>query len=171
MEFLCTLNITNPGVNLRFFGKEYSTPWKDFSRLLGFDAQCVVDVDSTIQDFYKTKFWREIFGKTDFFHPRTNDINNPTLHFMHKWLGMTLFPRNDTRTIRTDDLKLMYAMVKRKKVSPIKFMMNQWLKVFTLVGDVECPSLVTRIATNMGLMQRSFVSLITECPYIDFEYF
>ena len=90
---------------------------------------------------------------------------------MHKWLGMTLFPRNDTRTIRTYDLKLMYAMVKRKKVSPVKFMMSQWLEVFILVGDVECTSLVTRIATNMGLMQRSFVSRITERPYIDFEYF
>jgi hypothetical protein len=26
MEFLCTLNITDTGVNFRFFGKEYSTP-------------------------------------------------------------------------------------------------------------------------------------------------
>ena len=133
---------------------------KDFSCVLGFDAQCVVDVDFAIQDFDKTKFWREISRKTDFFHPRTNDIHNPTLRFMHKWLGKTLFPRNDTRTIRTYDLKLMYAMAKRKKVSPVKFMMNQWLEVFTLVGDIECTSLVTQIATNMGLMQRSFVSLI-----------
>ena len=65
----------------------------------------------------------------------------------------------------------MYAMVKRKKVSHVKFMMSQWLEVFTLVGDVECTSLVTRIATNMGLMQRSFISFITERPYIDFENF
>jgi hypothetical protein len=73
--------------------------------------------------------------------------------------------------MRIDDLKLMFAMAKRKKVYPIKFMMNPWLEVFTLVGDVECTSLVTRIATNIGLMQRSFLSLITEHPYIDFEYF
>ena len=112
------------GVNFRFFRKEYSTTWKDFSLLLAFDAQCVVDVDSAIQDFDKTKSWREISRKTDCFRPRTNDIHNPTLRFMHKWLGMTLFPRNDTRTVRTDDLKLMYAMVKRKKVSPVKFLMS-----------------------------------------------
>jgi hypothetical protein len=62
----------------------------------------------------------------------------------------------------------MYAMVKRKKVSHVRFMMNQWLEVFTLVGDIECTSLGTQIATNM---QRSFLSLITERPYIDFEYF
>jgi hypothetical protein len=79
-----------------------------------------------------------------------------------------MFPRNDTRTVRIDDLKLMYAMVKRKKVSRVRFMMNQWLEVFTLVGDIECTSLGTQIATNM---QRSFLSLITKRPYIDFEYF
>ena len=74
---------------------------------------------------------------------------------------MTLFPRSGTRTVRTNDLKFMYVMVKRKKVSPVKFMMNQWLEVFTLVGDVECTSFVTGITTNMGLMQRPFVSRVT----------
>ena len=81
-----------------------------------------------------------------------------------------MFPRNDTHTIRIDDLKLMYAMVKRKKVSPIKFMMNQWSEVFTLVGDVGCTSFVTQIATNMGLLQRSLLSLITEHPYTEHPY-
>jgi len=38
-------------VGYRFFGKEYSTPLKDFSLLMGFDAQCVVDVDSA------PRFW------------------------------------------------------------------------------------------------------------------
>jgi len=172
MEFLCTLNVTYTGIDYRFFGKEYSSSWKDLSLLLGFDAQCVVDVDSAIQDFDKVKFWREISGKTDFFCPRTNDIRNPTLRFMHKWLAMTMFPRSSTRTVKIDELKLMYAMVKRRKISPVKFMMNQWLEVFTLVADVKCTSLVTRIATNMGLLYTSLLTLIIEpCLYIDFEYF
>lgn len=38
MEFLCTLKITDTGVDFRFFGKEYSSSWKDLSLLLGFDA-------------------------------------------------------------------------------------------------------------------------------------
>ena len=38
MEFLCSLNIKDTGVGYRFFRKEYSTPWKDLSILLGFDA-------------------------------------------------------------------------------------------------------------------------------------
>jgi hypothetical protein len=70
MEFLCTLNITDMGVGYRFFGKEYSTPSKDLSLLLGFDAQCVVYVDSAIQDFDKEKFGREISRKTNFFRPK-----------------------------------------------------------------------------------------------------
>ena len=51
-----------------------------------------------------------------------------------------MFPRPDFRTVRVDDLKLLYAMVKRRKVSPVKFVMNQWKDVFDLMGDVECTS-------------------------------
>ena len=54
------------------------------------------------------------------YRPHTNDIHHPTLRFMHKWLGFTLFPRLDFRTVRVDDLKLLYASVKRRKVSPVK---------------------------------------------------
>ena len=61
-------------------------------------------------------------------------------------LGFSLFVRNDFRTIRIDELKLLYAMVKIRKVSPVKFMMKQWKEVFDLKGDVGCTSLVTRIA-------------------------
>ena len=91
---------------------------------------------------------------------------------MHKWLGFTLFPRPDIRTERIDDLKLLYALVKRRKVSPIKFMMHQWKEVFTITGDVECTFLVTRMAQNLGLLDNALISYIdTEHWYIDFEFF
>ena len=57
-----------------------------------------------------------------------------------------MFSRPDTRPVRIDDLKLLYAVVKRVKVSAIKFIVRHWLEVFTLMGDVECTSLVTQIA-------------------------
>ena len=83
-----------------------------------------------------------------------------------------MFPRPDTRPVRVDYLKLLYAMVKRTKVSLVKFIVHHWLEVFTLTGDVECISLVTRIAQNMGLLNNALVSYITEEPlYIDFDYF
>ena len=81
---------------------------------------------------------------------------------MHKWIGFSLFPRPDFRTIRVDDLKLLYAMVKRRKVSPVKFMMNQWKEVFELKGDVRCTSLVTCIAQNLGLLKNASLSYIED---------
>ena len=60
IEFLCTLQTIDSEVSFRFFGKGFSFPWKNFSELLGFPAQCTIDVDSTIQDFDRTKFWREV---------------------------------------------------------------------------------------------------------------
>ena len=83
-----------------------------------------------------------------------------------------MFPRPDTCPVRIDDLKLLYAVVKWAKVSPVKFIVRHWLEVFSLTGDVECTSLVTRIAQNMGLLNNALVSyIIVEHLYIDFEYF
>ena len=79
---------------------------------------------------------------------------------MHKWLGFTLFHRPNIRTVRIDDLKLLYALVKRRKVSPVKSMMRHWMEVFSLTGDVECTSLVTRIARNLGLLDNALISYI-----------
>ena len=114
-EFLWTLQTIDSEVTFRLFGKDFSIPWKQFSELLGFNAQCVVDIDSTLQDFDRTKFWREISKELTCHRPHTSDIHHPTLRFMHKWLGFFLLPRNDFRTVRIDELKLLYAMVKRRK--------------------------------------------------------
>jgi hypothetical protein len=64
-------------------------------------------------------------------------------------------------------------MVKRRKVSLVKFMMKQWTKILELKGDVECTSLVTRIAKNLGLFKNAFVTYIDDIPhwYINYEYF
>jgi hypothetical protein len=116
IEFLCTLQTTDLEVSFRLFEKEFSVPWKNFSGLLGFPTQCTIDVDSATKDFDRNKFWREISKEIVCHRPRTNDIHHPTLRFMHKWLGFSLFPRNDFHKVRNDELKLLYAMVKRKKV-------------------------------------------------------
>ena len=82
------------------------------------------------------------------------------------------FPRNDFRTVRNDELKLHYAMVKRKKVSPIKFMMAQWTEIPELKGDVGCTSLVTRIARNLGLLANASITYIDNPRWIiDYGYF
>ena len=56
LEFLCTLQTIDAEVTFRLFGKDFSIPWREFSKLLGFNAQYVVDVDSALQDFDRVKF-------------------------------------------------------------------------------------------------------------------
>ena len=64
-------------------------------------------------------------------------------------------------------------MVKRKKVSPVKFMMKQWTEILELKRGVGCTSLVSRIAKNLGLLENASVAYIDDIPrwYIDYEDF
>ena len=63
-------------------------------------------------------------------------------------------------------------MIKRKKVSPIKFMMNHWIEIPSLKGDVGCTSLVTRIAKNLGLLENASVTYIDVPRWlINYDYF
>jgi len=133
----------------------------------------VIDVDTAIQDFDKMKFWREKFRELTCYRPRTNDIHHPTLRFMHKWLGFSIFPRNGFHTIRNDEHKLLYTMAKTRKVLPVQFMTKQWKEIPNLKGDIGCTSLVTRIAKQLGLLENAFVAYIDDIPrcLIDYEYF
>jgi hypothetical protein len=79
---------------------------------------------------------------------------------MHKWMGFTLFPRSDFWTDRIEELKLLYAMIKRKKVSPVKLMMTHWLEIPRLMGDIWCTSWVTRLAKNLGLLENASITYI-----------
>ena len=100
-----------------------------------------------------------IHGK---FAPWCNDIQNPTLCLMHRWVAITLFPRDDPRPVRNDELKILYAMVNKIRVSPAKAMVKQWLINFRMTGPIECTSLVTRIISNMGILEGSPVPFIED---------
>lgn len=58
---------------------------------MGFNSQCVVDVDHALQDFDRLKFWKEILGLNEFYRPCTNDIQHPTLHFMQNGYDLPCF--------------------------------------------------------------------------------
>ena len=45
---------------------------------------------------------------------------------MHKWVVITLCPRDDPRRVRHDELMILYAMVNKIRVSPAKAMVKQW---------------------------------------------
>lgn len=69
------------------------------------------------------------------------------------------FPREDVRIVR-DELRILYVMVNKTKISPIKFMVCQWLENFRLIGPVECTSLITRIAQGLGVLSWAKFSYI-----------
>jgi hypothetical protein len=84
--------------------------------------------------------------------PRTSNIQNPTLQFLHWILGLTFYPRVDIRPVRKEEMQLLYNAVNRIRVSSARSMVEYWSKNFTRDGDVEITSWVTRIARNMDLL-------------------
>ena len=70
--------------------------------------------------------------------------------------------------MRVDELRILFAMVNKTKISPVKFMFRQWLENFHLVGPVECTSLITRIAQGLGVLNWAKFSYI-EAPRFFFD--
>jgi hypothetical protein len=87
-------------------------------------------------------------------------------------IGDDPFSREDTRIVRIEDLTLMFAMIKRRKVSPVQFMIVHWLGIFKRNGEIEYSSLVTWIANKLGLRENLLAEYIPRGrPYITIDYF
>jgi hypothetical protein len=173
IEFLCTLQSEDTEVSFRLFNKELLPSWKNFSRFLGFLEQCAIYKDAAINYFDRTRFWEDISKEVVCHRPRTDELHHPTLQFfLHKWLSFTLFSWEDFRVVRIEKLKLLYAMIKKKKVYPIKLMMHYWLSIPGLKGGVWCTSWVTRLVRNLGLLANANITYITPSHWIiNYVYF
>jgi hypothetical protein len=123
--------------------------------------------------FGKSSFGNEISNKDNCHRPRNSDLQLPTFCFIHKFIFLTLFPRPKTQTIREDELKILFAIVNKQKISPVVPMMHQWLEGFgPIKGDIECTSLVFRITNRLGLANNCIVSHIFEPHSImDLDFF
>jgi hypothetical protein len=122
--------------------------------------------------FEKKQFWKEMTGEDFYFQARTNSIQLPTLHFLHKWMGYAMFPRDDIRKVRVGDLQLLYAVLKKIRISPVRLLVAHWFSTHELMGPVGCTSLITRLATNLGALNNSSVNFIEEArPCYGYESF
>jgi hypothetical protein len=112
--------------------------------------------------FNRKKFWGEISGEivVGTFKPHNTQIQHPTLWFMHRWIAMPLFPSHDIRWIRASELKMLYAVVKKIKVAPIREMFHHWLDIIKNSTAITCTSLVTRIAAGVGVLDEGDVNYI-----------
>ena len=63
-------------------------------------------------------------------------------------------------------MQLLYAMLKKIKITPVKEIFKCWLETFTASTSISCTSLVTRIATSIGALDGQDVTYIST-PCID----
>jgi hypothetical protein len=78
-------------------------------------------------------------------------------------LGFTFFPCDDTSKVRVADLQLMYAAIKKIKVSPVRLIVAHWLIVPSYrVGPIAICSLITRIATKLNMLQEASLNFIED---------
>jgi hypothetical protein len=155
IQFLCTLRETYEGISVRLFGNEYAIFWKDLSKYLGFHQRCSLDLVHATKGFNKDKFWEEITGQvhTGKYYPRNAHIQHPTLRFLHLWLSITMFPSQDTRVVRVNEMRLLYAARMKIKVAPVQEIVRHWLDIIKTTTPISLTSLITRVATAIGALE------------------
>jgi len=90
---------------------------------------------------------------------------------MHRWIGVTLFPRDDVRIVRDIDLRLLFAMVNKISVSPIKGMMAHWMSSHKRMGPFDFISIITMFASVLWLLHEYPHILTTPRTMLTLDYF
>ena len=66
----------------------------------------------------------------------------------------------------------MYAAMSRRQLSPVSLIVQHWMTMPQILGNISCTSLVTRIARHLGLLENASVSYRREeRPIIGFDFF
>jgi hypothetical protein len=87
-------------------------------------------------------------------------------------MGFALFPRDDPRKVRVGDLQLLYAALKKVKVSPVHLLVSHWFTTLDLIGPIGCTSLITRLAVSLNLLENASLDFIKEArPCFGYESF
>jgi hypothetical protein len=70
------------------------------------------------------------------------------------------------------ELKCLFAMVHRIKYTPVPGIVDYFKEICTLSGPIECTSLVTRIALNIGCLEMHKVAYIEgDVPILGLSHF
>jgi hypothetical protein len=156
LEFLMTFEIVEKNrksfVKFCLFGKSFGCDFSYFSELLDFSKSCLPE-SSAMRNFNKVEFSDAISGKST--RHRFSDIHNPTLRFLHRWMLFTLFPMVELHHVASPELKCLFAMVNRIKYNHVADIVDYFKNVHKMSGPIECTSMVTRIAMNLGCPKMS----------------
>jgi hypothetical protein len=173
LEFLMTYETVEKNMKLfvkfHLFGKSISCDFSHFNELLDFSKSCLPE-SSAMRNFNKVVFSDDISGKST--RLRFSDIHNPSLRFLHRWISFTLFPMVELCSVATPEIKCLFVMVNRIKYTPVPDIVNYFQNVHKMSGPIQCTSMVTRIAMNLGCSEMANLAYIEgEVPILGLDHF
>jgi hypothetical protein len=134
-------------VKFHLFGKSFGCDFSCFGELLDISQSCLPE-SSAMRYFNKVEFNDAISRKLT--RHRFDDIHNPSLRFLHRWMLFMLFPMAELRSVATPELKCLFAMVNRTKYTPVADIVDYFKNMHKILVPIECTSMVTQIAMNLG---------------------
>jgi hypothetical protein len=156
-------------VKFHLFGKSFGCDFSRFNELLDFYKSCLPE-SHAMRNFNKVEFSDAISRKST--RLRFSDIHNPSLRFLHRWMSFTLFPMVELCSIVTLELKYLFVMVNRIKYTPVADIVNFFKNVHKMLEPIECTSIVTRIALNLGCPEMANLSYIEgDVPILFIDHF
>jgi hypothetical protein len=173
LEFLMTFEIVENNrksfVKFCLFGKSFGCDFSRFSKLLDFSKSCLPE-SSAMRNFNKVEFSDAISGKST--RLRFSDIRNPSLRFLHRWISFMLFPMVELRFVATPELKCLFATVNRIKYTHVADIVDYLKNVQKMSGLIECTSMVTWIAMNLGCPKMANLTYIEgDVPILGLNHF
>jgi hypothetical protein len=158
LEFLTTFKIVEKGrkffMKFCLFRKSFGCDFSHFSELLDLSKSCLPE-SSAMRNFNKVEFSDAISEKSS--RLRFSDIHNPSVRFLHRWMSFTLFSMAELHSVTTPEVKCLFVMVNRIKYTPVADIVAYFTYVSTISGPIECTSLVTRIAMNLGYSDLAYI--------------
>jgi hypothetical protein len=170
LQFLTTFKTVEKGrklfVKFRLFEKSFGCDPSRFSELLDFSKSCLPE-STTIRNFNEVEFSDTISRKSA--RLWSSDIHNPSLWFLHRWISFTLFPVVELHSVTTTKLKCQFAMVNKIKYTLVANIVDYFTNVSKISGPIECTSLVTRIAINLGYLDLAYIE--GDVPVLGLDHF
>jgi hypothetical protein len=173
LEFLMTFEIVEKNrmsfVKFHLFGKSFGCDFSHFSEILDFSKSCLPE-SSAMRNFNKVEFSDAISGKSTTL--RFSDLHNPSPRFLHSWMSFTLFPMVELRSVATPELKCWFVMVNRIKYTHVADIVDYFKNVHKMLGPIECTSMVTQIAMNLGCPKMANLAYIEgDVPILGLDHF
>jgi hypothetical protein len=75
-------------------------------------------------------------------------------------MSFTVFPVAELHSVATLELKCLFAMVNRIKYTLVADIVNYFKNVHKMSGPIECTSMVTQIAMNLGCPEMANLAYI-----------